>query len=304
MKLDLAWKRLLARRLLRSALAIASAAAFIGCAGPGAEKRPRPATTDRSGRNMDCIGRFQFSLPETLTVTGRKQTIYTVDVSTIASPPGGAMTVWNERMSRINALSPPQGVNRVVARTFQLQTGVPAVWYFRSKESPELLALEAMKALPDHVLIVNRGADLDAPERQVILQGGGQEIVERLVKNVIDAYVPAATLGFCVGYGAITSKPSKNEETRIMLGHRSLGDLKIRIETHTVTAPDTRTYSDLDEESHQAAARGGQMTVMSEAARPVAGLPGKEMRISVASPGDRPFVRFTWHFSGVPGRSD
>src|SRR5260370_20626824 len=141
MTTNFAWKSSLARPVLSGVLAISIAAAFIGCAGSRTEQLPTAGTSDRSGRNLECIGRFQFSLPETMTVNGRSQTIYTVDVSTVAAPPGGAKVVWAEHMARINALSPPKGVPTVVARTFQLQAGVPAVWYFPSKEAPELLAV-------------------------------------------------------------------------------------------------------------------------------------------------------------------
>lgn len=253
---------------------------------------------------MDCIGRFQFTVPEGMAAGGRSQSISTVDVSTAPLPPGGAKVLWKERVARISALTTPPGAPRSVARMFQLQTAVPGIWYFRSRDSPNLLALEAIKEFPDHALIVNRGADLDAPQRQIILQGGSEAIVETLVKNIINAYVPASPRGFCVGYGSITTKPSRNEETNIVLQHRALPGVEIRIRTRTVAEPDTQTYSNLSEESDLATATGSQMTVLRDAPRVVAGLPGKEMRVSVTPPDESPFVRFTWHFTGVPRRAD
>jgi hypothetical protein len=161
-----------------------------------------------------------------------------------------------------------------------------------------------MKPLPGHALLVSRGADLRGASVKELGQERAEAIVERLVLNVIEAYAPNVERGFCVGYGAITSEPSQNEQALISFAHRVLPDLHIRFMTRTISAPDTSTYSDLHEESRIAGMTGSEMTVLVEQNRMVAGLQGKEIRISMV-PGNEPgFVRFTWHYAGVPGRGD
>jgi len=47
------------------------------------------------------------------------------------------------------------------------------------------------------------------------------------------------------------------------------------------------------------AAGGGTLTELREQQRTAAGLSGKEIWISFSEPGEKPSVRFTWHYPGV-----
>ncbi len=251
-----------------------------------------------------CVGRFQMMVPETLSVAGRRQAIYRVDVSTIPLPKGGIEALWEDRISRIRTLPPPRGIKQVLMRTFEVMPGAPAVLYFRSAETPDLVALEAVRASGSHAVIANRGADLNAEQREALLKATAPEGLARLVQIVLSAYVSATERGFCIGDGAIvTPKPAVNEDALLSLAHRGSPNVKIRFETRTVAEPDTRSYSNLDEE-RQVSGPGTRITVLRDQDRVVAGLTGKEIRAAVAPDKQPPFVRFTWHFPGVPGRSD
>jgi hypothetical protein len=236
----------------------------------------------------ECLGRFWFVVPGALAVTGRSQSIYRVDVSTIPLPAGGLDALWRERLARVNALTPPPGVASPVIRTFELQPGVSGIWYFVNPDDDEELCLEALKPQSGYaVLASRRGA------------ASKEAIVETLVKNVLDAYVPGTERGFCVGAGAITSEPGLNEYAGIALEHPTVPNFEVSIDTRTVKEPDTRAYSNLDEERQVTAGLGGTVEELRDQTRVVAGLEGKEIWASVDLPRETPFVRFTWHFPGV-----
>jgi len=74
------------------------------------------------------------------------------------------------------------------------------------------------------------------------------------------------------------------------------------VKTQTVKEPDTRTFSNLDEEKEVVNANG-KLAVLLDHQRSVAGLEGREMRISITSPNETPTVRFTWPFGGMPADS-
>jgi hypothetical protein len=259
------------------------------------ERQPLKANmnVDVKGRT-ECAGRFQFVAPEALAVAGRSQSIYRVEVSTVPLPAGGLDELWRERVARIKSLRPPEGLPTTLIKTFDLQQGVRAAWYFANPDDDEQLSLEALKPVADYAVLASRGG-----------MSGGESGVETLVKNVLDAYIhtQGAARGFCVGEGTITSEPGLNEHALVTLEHRYVRAFELKLDTQTVKEPDTRTYSDLDEERQVTAAHGGHVEVLREQARFVVGLEGKEIWASVASPEEAPFLRFTWHFPGVPGDS-
>jgi hypothetical protein len=231
-------------------------------------------------------------MPEVLSVAGRSHSIYGVEVNTVALPAGGVETLWRERLARISALSPPSGITNTVIRKFDLQYGVSAVWYFANSGDDELRSLEAVKPEADHAVLV-------------LFEGiaGKEDVVETLLKNVLGAYVPKVRQGFCVGHGSITSEPSINEYARIAFAHRRLPSFETTVETQTVKEPDNRTYSSLDEEQQVVRAHGGELITLRNQTRLVASLEGKEIWVSVVTPREPSFVRFTWHFAGVSGDS-
>jgi hypothetical protein len=255
----------------------------------------------QSAESTQCIGRFKFSMPAGFT-TGRSQTIYTVDVRTVSIAFSSAQIIWKDELEQIAAIKAPEGVSSSIIKTFELQPGVPAVWYYRQSSSTDLIALKTMKPFQGHVLIVSRGADLRA--RPDLDEQQTKGIVEQLVKNVVDAYTTQADYGFCLDYGAITSEPSINELTLISFTHPQLPRFDLRFETRTVSQPDNETYSNLHEERAWLAGTQSKLTVLKNSQRMVAGMEGKEIRTSVASAEEPGFVRFTWHFPGASRKSD
>lgn len=251
---------------------------------------PNLAVTAEATADAECIGRFRFNLPEMLLVVGRSQSIYRVDVTTIPVPDGGIQALWDSQLKKIHP--GPQSSDSRDFRTFDLQPGTRAVWYIANPTSPHIRTLEAMRPVDTHAVLAVRSGE-----------AGKEGNVETLVRNVLNAYLPVVTQGFCVGSGSITSEPGLNEQTLISLQHKALQRFKIRFETRTVVTPDTQTYSDTEEEKELASDAGGKMSVLRDHSRAVATLEGKEIWISVYPPGENPFLRFTWHFPGVPENS-
>jgi hypothetical protein len=289
----------------KAALRAARAAAvlFLALASPGTAAQKGQSMNAQTA-NKQCIGRFQMALPEGMAVSGRKQEIYRVEVRTVPLAPGATQALWHEQLSRIGRLRAPAGATQVVLRSFELMPGVPAVLYFRDPNIPSLVALEAMRSLSDHAVLASRGAELNAEQKQALMKAGANQGIARLVELVLSTYAPSVDRGFCVGHGAVvTPKPAVNEDARLTLAHRRSGSVNVRVETHTVAKPDERTYSDLDEE-RQVSGPGTQITVLREQPRQVAGLEGREIRVAVAPPKEPAFLRFTWHFPGLPGKSD
>ena len=246
-----------------------------------------------SSGNLHCAGRFSFLAPEEMRETGRSQSIYRTNVSTVGVEPDGAQAYWHERLAQIRAIEPPAGSESVILRTFELQPGVSAVWYVKNRAFPDILALESMMPLGLYVLAVDREAEQ-----------GKESLAETLVKDIVDSYAPSIHSGFCVGQGAITLEPSRNEQASVSFAHATANGLEVELETRTVPAPDTTTHTNVEEEKDLASSAGGSLTILRDEPRSAAGLPGKEIRISVAIPGDEPFIRFTWHYPGVGGSSE
>lgn len=258
--------------------------------GAGREARPPKASMNVDEKDAsECLGRFRLVVPGVLGAAGRSQSIYRVDVRTVPLPGGGLDALWRERLARISALRPPPGVASPVIRTFELQPGVSAVWYFGNPDDDDEVRLEAFKPHGDYAVLTFREG-----------MAGKEVTNETLVKNVLDAYVHGTERGFCVGAGAITSEPGLKEYAGLALEHKRVPKFEVTIDTQTVWEPDTWTYSDLDEERQVVTGLGGTIEALRDGARVVAGLEGKEIWASVDVPREPPFVRFTWHFPGVP----
>lgn len=249
---------------------------------------------ETTGNDAWCIGRFRFTLTALVKLAGRNQSIYGVDASTALLTSDSADAVWSARLSRIRSLKPPAQVRGPVIRNFQVETGAPAVWYFASSTFDRVRRLEAMKTVGDHALVVWFDA-----------QAGKESLAETLVRNVINSYAPGGEHGFCIGHGSITSEPGMSEQALASFVHGELPEFRVSFDTHTVREPaTTHPLSDIDEEKRQLEAAGGQLRVLRDTERTVSNLLGREGRISVVSPGEKPFVRFTWHFPGTGWRSD
>lgn len=244
--------------------------------------------------NSWCIGRFRLTSTPPLKLAGRSQSIYRVDACTIPLTSQSADALWSEKLTRIRSLTPPRGVSQTIIRTFELSSGVRAVWFFPSSTLTSVHRLEAMKPTMDHALEAGFNAE-----------PGKESLAEQLLVNVINAYVPGTEHGFCIGQGSITSEPGVSEQALASFVHRELSEFRVSFDTHTVREPATQhPLSDIAIEQSEFAAAGGNLIVLRDAQRTVADIPGREGRVSVVSPGEAPFVRFTWHFPGVGQRSD
>ncbi|HTX38151.1 MAG TPA: T6SS immunity protein Tli4 family protein [Bryobacteraceae bacterium] len=230
-----------------------------------------------NGKSL-CVGRFAFMAPETMMVNGRGQSIYSTAVEAVPLPADGLDAYWTTRLKRMG----PE------PRVFELETGVKAAWSARNPQFPNILTIETAKPVEGAVLVAEREAD-----------AGKESIAETLVKVILRSYVPASGFGFCVGSGALTVDPSINETARLTLGGRDLPEMELQMETHTVGEPDLTTGSNVEEERAFVGGAGGTLRVLRDQTRAAAGLEGKEIWISAEFPGEKPGLRFSWHYPGV-----
>lgn len=216
----------------------------------------------------EAIGRFRVGVPEAVKAASRSQRIYGVRVE------AAQLGAWALRMAELG--------EKVVSRP-TMASGVEAVWYRQASD----LILEARQVRGETAVTIVR----DAPE-------GKEAVAERLSGDVLAAYVEGTAAGFCIGPGAIRMGPSLSESVE-MVWKGTTTSVRLEFSTQTVSAPDTKSFTDVVEERAFAALAAGHLTVLGKRARTVAGMAGREIRISIALPGQEPQMRFTWHFAGV-----
>ncbi len=240
--------------------------------------------------NGHCIGRFQFRTAPALVVSGRSQQIYRVDIKTVALPTRATTAhVWAARVAAIRQTG-AAGQDAVV-RSFDLEPDLPAVWYYGRPGERTHVTLEAMKAFPDHTL-------------QLVYEitGEPQAATERAYRRIVAGYVPGGRTGFCLEHGALVSEPSRSEDTRIAFRHVSLAGFELSLASDAVDVPDTRdVLRDVEDERRILMESGSEVVILRNEARTVAQLPGVDSRIRMSARGAKPFVRFTWRFSGRAG---
>ena len=234
--------------------------------------------------NVCCIGRFQFEVPAGLVESGRSQSIYRVKVTARPFQRASPQKLIEEKVAQLRPLASGESA---VVRRFDLLPGVPAVWYIPTPRRRDLHELMAVRPVGDYAVVAIRGGE-----------AAKGPAVEELVGNVLNAYTQETSYGFCVGRGAITSEPGFDEDTLIVFSDPGRPNLEIQVSTETVTEPDTKTYSNLDEE-RRLASGGGSLDVLNEQWRTAAGLKGKQIWISLTLRDRGPLLRFTWHFPGV-----
>ncbi|MDD5298327.1 MAG: T6SS immunity protein Tli4 family protein [Rhodocyclaceae bacterium] len=264
-------------------------------AGGSLAQSPAHLSVDHSAMtspdNSWCIGRFRFSLPPGWRPTGRKQSIYRVDVQVRS---GGAEALWQERLAKVRQLAPPPGATAALIRTFELERGVPAVWYRSSDVFTHIISLEALKPVPEGTLMLAREAVV-----------GKEAAAEQLVKNVVRAYAPDQRQGFCLERGAIVTEPGQNEETRISFDNPSLPGASLSLDTHTVRQPDLADRgAGIREQAGKTGADGEQVAIRRDSVRKAANLEGREMLLSQSGGKRAPSVQFLWRYAGSALRAD
>ena len=240
-----------------------------------------------------CLGRFRFALPVDITESGRSQSIYGVELSTIPISSGGVKTIWGRYLSEIKAMQFKDQKN-VIIRIFELLEGVPAVWYNSNPVFSHLRRLEVMKPYYDHVLLL-----------RYLTDEGKEALVETFARKVVDAYVTDISRGFCIGHGSIISEPGFEEDAIASFQHTTLREFTLRFESHTIDEPASEhPMSSINEFAKEFAREGVKLEIVKNDYRIVAGLKGKEGIISFEEPSKSALLRYTWHYAGAPGRAD
>jgi hypothetical protein len=240
---------------------------------------------------------FQDILGTNVTVSidlswGRKR-FFNGIVSRFAQTNGGGTAGDDTRVSHYRATVVPWFwlLSRSAESRIYQNMSVPDIVEKIFKDIPQLLNLEAMQHVANHRMVLVRGCE-----------AGKETTVEKLVVNVIKAYEPIVSRGFCVGFGCITSEPGQNEDVRIMFRHLKLAEFEGHFETHTVATPMVSRKAE-DAESASLKIKGGHITVLLNEARTAAGLNGQLVAIASTVPGEGASVDYYWNFPGVPGNS-
>lgn len=234
-----------------------------------------------------CVGRFRLHVAKSMAPTGRSQQIYRVDISTGARPSGvPAPSVWADRLTVIRG-GKPSSPDPVI-RSFDLEPGVPAAWYYARPNDRFHITLEAMKPFKDHIL------------RLVYeITGEPQSATESAYRRILAGYVPGGKTGFCMEHGSLTSEPSRNEHTNIAFQHTAVRELKLTFASDSVDKPDTRDMlRDVEEERKLLLEAGSEVEILQNGPRTVAQLQGVDARIRMLARDTAPFVRFTWRYAG------
>lgn len=265
--------------------------AALGLAATGVSSR---AGTDMSNDppREHRIGRFQFTLGSTLLPRGRYQSIYGVEVSTVAAAPGQATLLWAERLAALRSGPKPPGAAERILRGFELLPAVPAVLYHETPDNPGLVTLLAGKPFGDHLLLVARSADVAAAAN-----------LEKLVRGVVLGYRPAGQQGFDVGFGTLTSEPGVNEEARLTLTHAALPEFDIRFDSHNVREPERADPLQDFEQDRQRLAGGVALSLLRNQPRRAAGLEGREGWVQFAYKTGENSLRLSWSYPGVAGQA-
>lgn len=251
MELNQAWQKLVC-----VAIWCGLSAWLMGCNSSNKEARAESSGTNMRSENTgmtQCVGRFQFLVPNDLEVTGRGQSTYETRVNTRLLPQGGIRAFVDSEVARIQALTPPVGVAKTLIRSFDLQPDIKGIWYFSDPDDRDIRELEAIKAENDYAVVAVRSS-----------LAGKEAIVEKLVAAVAASYVRTTDRGFCVGDGSLTIDPGRTEETLISMKYRNVQRFELRFRTTTVSEPDNQTYSSVDEEKQVIEGLHGSMTVLKD----------------------------------------
>lgn len=241
------------------------------------------------------IGRFRFLLPAAFAVTGRSQSIYRVDASTVAlaapGSPANAEAWWTTKLAALRRGRRPTGVADIVIRPLALPSpDLHGVLHYAGPDTDELQTVLVTKAYPDHLVQLSRQTEVD-----------GVPEIEKMVASVIGSYVPGGREGFDIGHGMLTSVPGVNEQARIALRHAGLPGVELDLDTRTVRTPEGDPMAGVDQDKQRLAAAGQTLVVLRNQRRSVAGLPGSEVRLQIRKTGapSEGLLRFSWHFPGV-----
>lgn len=235
-----------------------------------------------------AIGRFNVKVPDEMNLNYREQSIYGLNINTVPLPEDGIAAAWAKQMQEISAIKPPEGIKQALVKEFELLPGVKAAWYRDNAYYPKSRMLVVMQQWDNHILVAQRDA-----------QEGKEEIAEELMSSIIQSYQANQSKGFGVGDGAILEGPSLSESTRLYLKHKGGKDIAIHYNTLTVHEKSYTKEKDLDEEKGFAKATGSKLKVLKKQKRAIAGIKGKEIWVSMSTPKEGTFIRFSWDFIGV-----
>jgi len=260
---------------------------------PGGPENPGKRSMNVASETSACVGRFRFTVPPPLVVSGRSQSIYRVDVRTAATTQAlPAARQWEERLQHIRQRATQLGLEGSGVRVFELQPGVRAVWFAREPGDGAPLTLEAMQP--------QEGGHALWLAREVL--ANAQAVTEGMYRRIIDGYRTQGTRGFCVGHGMLVTETSRYELALLSLSDPARPGFTIALSTETTDRPDTRNaLEDVEEERRLLAESGVELVMMRNAERTVARLPGVEARVRIQARGEPPVVRMSWRFAGVAG---
>lgn len=227
------------------------------------------------------VGRFQFSVPETMQRDGSGYySMYRTYMRVQPIPSGGFQNMVDQKIKDLRAKGYPVKATPMTEPI----AGMRSIWSQENPVFPNIMTLEAMAELKGQVFVAGREAD-----------AGKEPIAEKLVGDLFHSYEPGAISGFSLGEGAILLEPSGNEQTRLVFKHRTHSDIELRFQTRTVSEPDTKSYADLVEERQIA----HKVKRLRKGSRVAAGLKGRELWLSAHFPSEQSGLRFSWVYSGV-----
>jgi len=242
-----------------------------------------------NGNTMQtCLGRTFVDLPDGYRVLGRSQSMWHVEMSTLAMGEDSPDIRWEKRVEKLRS-DERTGAS---VRPVEVAPGAQSIAYAPDAEDPDLVVLEAQKAFPDHLLRL-KFEGLSNKEADIV----------RLLGSAVERYQPGSNVGFCIGFGAIAGKPSVNESA-LLSAERQESAIHLTIETRSAgSILSDDPLANIDEERAALRSNMTRLDVLRNEGRDAGGLEGAEGWIEVQEPRKDPLLRFTWFFPGVSGDS-
>jgi len=107
----------------------------------------------------------------------------------------------------------------------------------------------------------------------------------------------------CIAWAKVRLQQSQAATRKrfVAFRHEKLPGFKIEFRTKMVV--EAEAPLPISEQMEFVESEGGTIAIIREQKRGAAGLDGEEAAVAVTLPGEKPFVEFTWHYSGMPDSS-
>lgn len=237
------------------------------------------------------LGRINFTLSDSLKLTGRNHNIYFVDIKAKTLSDIDSSDYWKGKINSINnKISKSRLTNNLTS--IILDSDFFVAFYNDKAIDSDIIKLEAQKSFDNTIL-----------EMSFEGKSGKEDEMLRGIKIITNSFEKSSPYGFNIGNGSITSTPGINEHTRATFKDDN-NNIKLEISTQVATQYlNSHPLEDIEHEIKGFALDGITLKVLKNTERTVAGFNGYEGMITLETKDEIPEFRFTWFTPGVTADS-